>query len=496
MVEYNDIIFEISRSGRIGLSLPESDVGKIDLQDKLPKHLIRNIPAELPEVSELQLVRHYTALSNKNHGIDNGFYPLGSCTMKYNPKINEDVARFEGFSRIHPYQPAETVQGALKLLYELQEDLAEITGMDAVTLQPSAGAQGEWTGLMMVKKYLEQKGETRTKVLVPDTSHGTNPASASVAGFKTVTIPSNEHGLVDLEELKKHMDSDTAALMLTNPNTLGLFEKEIMEISQVVHESGGLLYYDGANANAILGKTTPGKMGFDIVHLNLHKTFTTPHGGGGPGAGPVGVKRKLIPYLPVPHIKKDKDHYVLDFNQPLSIGRVKGYYGNFGILVRAYTYIRTMGPEGLRQVSESAVLHANYLRKKLEPYFEAPYSQICKHEFVLSGSRQKKLGVRTLDMAKRLLDFGYHPPTIYFPLNVEECLMIEPTETESKETLDAFADVMIQIAKEVEENPDIVLEAPHTTIIGRLDEVQAARQPILRYTKEEVAVREKEVVLS
>jgi glycine dehydrogenase subunit 2 len=495
MVEYNDIIFEISRSGRIGSSLPESDVDKIDLQDKLPKHLIRNIPAELPEVSELQLVRHYTALSNKNHGIDNGFYPLGSCTMKYNPKINEDVARFDGFSRIHPYQPAETVQGALKLLYELQEDLAEITGMDAVTLQPSAGAQGEWTGLMMVKKYLEQKGETRTKVLVPDTAHGTNPASASVAGFKTVTIPSNEHGLVDLEELKKHMDSDTAALMLTNPNTLGLFEKEIMEISQVVHESGGLLYYDGANANAILGKTTPGKMGFDIVHLNLHKTFTTPHGGGGPGAGPVGVKRKLIPYLPVPHIKKDKDHYVLDFNQPLSIGRVKGYYGNFGILVRAYTYIRTMGPEGLRQVSESAVLHANYLRKKLEPYFEAPYSQICKHEFVLSGSRQKNLGVRTLDMAKRLLDFGYHPPTIYFPLNVEECLMIEPTETESKETLDAFADVMIQIAKEVEENSDLVLEAPHTTSIGRLDEVQAARQPILRYTKE-VAVREKEVVLS
>lgn len=494
MIEYNDIIFEISRAGRIGSSLPESDVNKIDLKDKLPMHLIRDIPAELPEVSELQLVRHYTALSNKNYGIDNGFYPLGSCTMKYNPKINEDVARFDGFSRIHPYQPAETVQGALKLLYELQEDLAVITGMDAVTLQPSAGAQGEWTGLMMVKNYHEQKGETRTKVLVPDTAHGTNPASASVAGYKTVTIPSNEHGLVDLEELKKHMDNDTAALMLTNPNTLGLFEKEIVEISKVVHESGGLLYYDGANANAILGKTTPGKMGFDIVHLNLHKTFTTPHGGGGPGAGPVGVKSKLIPYLPVPHIEKDKDHYVLNYNQPLSIGRVKGYYGNFGILVRAYTYIRTMGPEGLRQVSESAVLHANYLRKRLEPYFEAPYSQICKHEFVLSGSRQKKLGVRTLDMAKRLLDFGYHPPTIYFPLNVEECLMIEPTETESKETLDTFADTMIQIAKEVEENPGVVLEAPHTTIIGRLDEVQAARQPILRYTKEEEAVRENEVV--
>ncbi|MCM2532386.1 aminomethyl-transferring glycine dehydrogenase subunit GcvPB [Neobacillus pocheonensis] len=490
MVEYNDLIFEISRQGRVGSSLPESDVNPVDINDKFPKHLIRDVPAELPEVSELQLVRHYTALSNKNHGIDNGFYPLGSCTMKYNPKINEDVARLEGFSRIHPYQPTETVQGALEVLYELQEELAVITGMDAVTLQPSAGAQGEWTGLMMVKAYHKHIGEKRTKVLVPDSAHGTNPASASVAGFETITIPSNEHGLVDLEELKKHVDEHTAALMLTNPNTLGLFEKEIVEIAKVVHEAGGLLYYDGANANAILGKTTPGQMGFDIVHLNLHKTFTTPHGGGGPGAGPVGVKEKLIPFLPVPRVDKVNEEYVLDFNQPLSIGRVKGYYGNFGILLRAYTYIRTMGAEGLRHVSESAVLHANYLRKKLEPYFDAPYSQICKHEFVLSGSRQKKLGVRTLDMAKRLLDFGYHPPTIYFPLNVEECLMIEPTETESKETLDAFADVMIQIAKEVEENPGVVLDAPHTTVIGRLDEVQAARQPILRYTKEETVNRE------
>ncbi|MCT4477677.1 aminomethyl-transferring glycine dehydrogenase subunit GcvPB [Peribacillus frigoritolerans] len=486
MVEYNELIFEISRPGRVGSSLPDSDVDYVDINEKFPKHLIRDEPAELPEVSELQLVRHYTALSNKNHGIDNGFYPLGSCTMKYNPKINEDVARLEGFSRIHPYQPVETVQGALEVLYELQEELAVITGMDAVTLQPSAGAQGEWTGLMMVKAYHAQKGETRTKVLVPDSAHGTNPASASVAGFQTITIPSNKNGLVDLEELKKHVGSDTAALMLTNPNTLGLFEKEIVEIAQVVHNAGGLLYYDGANANAILGKTTPGQMGFDIVHLNLHKTFTTPHGGGGPGAGPVGVKEKLTPYLPVPRIEKEGDKYVLNANYSDSIGRVKGYYGNFGILLRAYTYIRTMGPEGLRQVSESAVLHANYLRKRLEPYFEAPYSQICKHEFVLSGSNQKKLGVRTLDIAKRLLDFGYHPPTIYFPLNVEECLMIEPTETESKETLDAFADVMITIAKEVEENPGIVLEAPHTTVIGRLDEVQAARQPILRYSKEGV----------
>ena len=485
MAEYNDLIFEVSRPGRVAYSLPKSDVDSVDLEAKFPKHLIRDEAAELPEVAELDLVRHYTALSNKNHGIDNGFYPLGSCTMKYNPKVNEVIARIPGFSRIHPLQPAETVQGALELLYNLQEELAVITGMDAVTVQPAAGAQGEWTGLMMVKAYHEQKGEDRKEVLVPDSAHGTNPASASVAGYTAVTIPSNADGLVDLEELKKHVNSNTAALMLTNPNTLGLFEKEIAEIAEVVHEAGGLLYYDGANTNAIMGKCTPGAMGFDIVHLNLHKTFTGPHGGGGPGAGPVGVKEFLLPYLPVPRVEKDGDQFVLNSDYPLSIGRVKAYHGNFGILARAYAYIRTMGPIGLREVSEGAVLHANYMRKKLEPYFESPYPQICKHEFVLSGSRQKKLGVRTLDMAKRLLDFGYHPPTVYFPLNVEECMMIEPTETESKETMDAFIDVMIKIAKEVEENPDVVLEAPHTTIIGRLDEVQAARNPVLRYIKED-----------
>ena len=487
MAEYNDLIFEVSRPGRVAYSLPKSDVESVDLEAKFPKHLIRDEAAELPEVAELDLVRHYTALSNKNHGIDNGFYPLGSCTMKYNPKVNEVIARIPGFSRIHPYQPAETVQGALELLYNLQEELAFITGMDAVTVQPAAGAQGEWTGLMMVKAYHEQKGEDRKEVLVPDSAHGTNPASASVAGYTAVTIPSNADGLVDLEELKKHVNSNTAALMLTNPNTLGLFEKEIAEIAKVVHEAGGLLYYDGANTNAIMGKCTPGAMGFDIVHLNLHKTFTGPHGGGGPGAGPVGVKEFLLPYLPVPRVEKDGDQFVLNSDYPLSIGRVKAYHGNFGILVRAYAYIRTMGPIGLREVSEGAVLHANYMRKKLEPYFESPYPQICKHEFVLSGSRQKKLGVRTLDMAKRLLDFGYHPPTVYFPINVEECMMIEPTETESKETMDAFIDVMIKIAKEVEENPDVVLEAPHTTIIGRLDEVQAARNPVLRYIKEDAS---------
>lgn len=485
MAEYNKLIFEIGRPGRVAYSLPESDVDSVDLEEKLPKHLIRDEEVNLPEVSELELMRHYVALSKKNFGVEDGFYPLGSCTMKYNPKINEDVASLPGFTRIHPYQPEETVQGALELIYNLQEELAVIGGMDAVTLQPAAGAQGEWTGLMIVKQYFEERGEDkRTKVLVPDSAHGTNPASAAVAGFDVVTVPSNDQGLVDLEELKKAVGDDTAAFMLTNPNTLGLFEKEIKEIAEVVHEAGGLLYYDGANANAILGKTTPGLMGFDIVHFNLHKTFSTPHGGGGPGAGPVGVKEFLIPYLPVPRVEKDGDKFVLNSDHPSSIGRVKGFYGNFLILVRAYTYIRTMGAEGLNEVSDAAVLHANYLRKKLEPYFESPYDN-CMHEFVLSGSRQKKLGVRTVDMAKRLLDHGFHPPTVYFPLIVDECMMIEPTDTESKETLDAFAEAMIQIAKEVEENPEVVLEAPHNTIVGRLDEVQAARKPIVRYQKPE-----------
>lgn len=476
------LIFELSQEGRIAYSLPELDVPVEE--DILPSELMRDEPAELPEVSELDLMRHYTELSRRNHGVDNGFYPLGSCTMKYNPKVNEDVAQFSGFRKIHPYQAEETVQGALQLLYELQQDLAEITGMDAVTLQSAAGAQGEWTGLMMIRKYHESRGETkRDKVIVPDSAHGTNPASASVAGFKTITIPSNEKGLVDPEELKKVLGEDTAALMLTNPNTLGLFEEEIDLIADLVHEAGGLLYYDGANANAILGITRPGDMGFDVVHLNLHKTFTTPHGGGGPGAGPVGVKKELLPYLPTPIVVKTEDGYALDYDRPETIGRVKGYHGNFGILVRAYAYIRTMGPDGLRQVSEDAVLHANYLMRLLEPYYELPYKQACKHEFVLSGKRQRKQGVRTLDIAKRLLDFGYHPPTIYFPLIVDECLMIEPTETESKETLDAFAEAMIQIAKEAEENPEIVQEAPHNTVVKRLDEVTAARKPVLRWTK-------------
>ena len=476
------VIFELSRSGRVGYSLPKSDVPKADFKAKLPEHLVRKQPAELPEISELQLMRHYTNLSQDNFGIENGFYPLGSCTMKYNPKINEVTARLDGFANIHPYQPVETVQGALQLMHELQEDLEVITGMDGVSLQPAAGAHGEWTGLMMVRAYHEKNGDLqRTKVFVPDSAHGTNPSSAHTAGFDVVSIPSTAEGLVDLEALRKAVDDQTAALMLTNPNTLGLFERDIVQIAEIIHGAGGLLYYDGANLNAILSKTTPGTMGFDIVHLNLHKTFSTPHGGGGPGAGPVGVKANLKEFLPIPRVEKTEEGFVLNSDHPASIGPVKGYYGNFGVLVRAYTYIRTMGPVGLRKVSESAVLHANYLRKLLENDFDTPYPVICKHEFVLSGNRQKKGGVRTLDMAKRLLDYGYYAPTVYFPLIVEEALMIEPTETESKETLDDFADALIAIAREAAETPETVTQAPLHTSVRRLDEVRAARVIKVKY---------------
>lgn len=484
------LIFEITKEGRIGYSLPELDVPEIDLSSHMPAGFIREEPAELPEVSELDIMRHYTALSNRNHGVDTGFYPLGSCTMKYNPKINEAVARIPGFANIHPLQDESTVQGAMEMMYDLQEHLEEITGMDEVTLQPAAGAHGEWAALMMIRAFHEANGEShRTKVLVPDSAHGTNPASATVAGFDTVTVKSNEFGLVDIEDLKSKVGSDTAALMLTNPNTLGLFEEDILQMAEIVHGVGGKLYYDGANLNAVMAKARPGDMGFDAVHLNLHKTFTGPHGGGGPGSGPVGVTKELAPFLPKPILVKEDDRYTFKYDVPQSIGRVKPFYGNFGIYLRAYTYIRSMGPDGLKAVTENAVLNANYMMRRLEPYFDLPYKQHCKHEFVLSGRRQKKLGVRTLDMAKRLLDFGFHPPTIYFPLNVEEAIMIEPTETESKETLDSFIDTMIQIAKEAEENPEIVQEAPHTTVINRLDETKAARQPVLRYVKEEELVK-------
>lgn len=476
------LIFERSQAGRKSYSLPPLDVPEVKLEEELDNKYVRKNLAKLPEVSELELMRHYTGLSKRNFGIDSGFYPLGSCTMKYNPKINEDVARLPGFSHIHPYQDESTVQGALNVMYHLQEALAEITGMAQTSLQPAAGAHGEWTALIMIKAFHEHNGDThRTKVLIPDSAHGTNPASAAVAGFETVTIKTNERGLVDIEDLKRNVDENIAALMLTNPNTLGLFESEIVEMAKIVHDAGGKLYYDGANLNAIMGYVRPGDMGFDAVHLNLHKTFTGPHGGGGPGSGPIAVSDELAPFLPIPLVNKKDDTYYFDRDRPLSIGRVKPYYGNFGINLRAYTYIRSMGSDGLKKASEYAVLNANYMMRRLEKYFELPYTQHCMHEFVLSGKKQKELGVRTLDMAKRLLDYGYHPPTIYFPLNVEEALMIEPTETESKETLDEFIEAMISIAKEAEEQPDLVLEAPHETIVKRMDETTAARKPILTY---------------
>ncbi|MFB6465839.1 aminomethyl-transferring glycine dehydrogenase subunit GcvPB [Cytobacillus sp. Hz8] len=478
------LIFELSKEGRIGYSLPEMDVPEVNMEEFIPSEYLRQEDAELPEVSELDIMRHYTALSKRNHGVDSGFYPLGSCTMKYNPKLNENVARLNGFAHLHPLQEESSVQGALELMYDLSQHLVEITGMDEVTLQPAAGAHGEWTGLMLIRAFHEANGDgKRTKVIIPDSAHGTNPASASVAGFETITVKSNDKGLVDLNDLRQVVGEDTAALMLTNPNTLGLFEENILEVAEIVHSAGGKLYYDGANLNAVLSKARPGDMGFDVVHLNLHKTFTGPHGGGGPGSGPVGVKKEMTPFLPKPVVKKVGEKYVLDYNRPQSIGRVKPYFGNFGINVRAYTYIRSMGPDGLKAVTEHAVLNANYMMRRLAEYYDLPYDTHCKHEFVLSGKKQKKLGVRALDIAKRLLDFGYHPPTIYFPLNVEECMMIEPTETESKETLDAFIDAMIQIAKEAIDNPEIVQEAPHQTIIGRLDETTAARKPKLRYQK-------------
>ncbi|MCI2914120.1 aminomethyl-transferring glycine dehydrogenase subunit GcvPB [Staphylococcus hominis] len=476
------LIFERSREGRYAYSLPQSDIKTDSVERILDDKFIRKNKAEFPEVAELDLVRHYTELSNKNFGVDSGFYPLGSCTMKYNPKINEKVARISGFAESHPLQEEEQIQGSLEIIYSLQEELKEITGMDEVTLQPAAGAHGEWTALMIFKAYHIKNGEGhRNEVIVPDSAHGTNPASASFAGFKSVTVKSNERGEVDIEDLKHVVNENTAAIMLTNPNTLGIFEKNIMEIREIVHEAGGLLYYDGANLNAIMDKVRPGDMGFDAVHLNLHKTFTGPHGGGGPGSGPVGVKKELASYLPKPMVIKDGDTFKYDNDIENSIGRVKPFYGNFGIYLRAYTYIRTMGAQGLKEVSEAAVLNANYIKARLKDRYEIPYEQYCKHEFVLSGSKQKEYGVRTLDMAKRLLDFGVHPPTIYFPLNVEEGMMIEPTETESKETLDYFIDAMLQIADEVESNPDNVLEAPHTTIIDRLDETTAARKPILKF---------------
>jgi glycine cleavage system P protein (glycine dehydrogenase) subunit 2 len=482
MSAYDKLVFELSAPGRVGYSLPDADVPEADPVRLLPPAHLRARPAALPEVSEVDVIRHYTRLSRMNYGVDTHFYPLGSCTMKYNPKVNEDMARLPGFARLHPLTPEDASQGALELMVTLADLLAEIVGMDAVSLQPAAGAQGELTGVLMIRAYhLDREGSTRRKVLIPDSAHGTNPASTAIAGYQTVQLKSDANGEVDLLDLERNLDEDVAAFMMTVPNTLGHFESKTLEITEMCHAKGAQVYMDGANLNALLGITRPGDLGFDVVHMNLHKTFTTPHGGGGPGAGPVGVKAHLGPFLPVPVPIRDGDRHRFDWKRPKSIGKVQSFWGNFGMLVRAYTYIRTMGPDGLRAVSEHAILNANYIKARLQADYDLPYPGHCMHEVVFSARRQKGHGVHATDIAKRLLDLGFYAPSIYFPLIVEEALMIEPTETESKETIDEFCDAMIQIAREAATTPETVLAAPLTTPVRRLDQTQAARQPNLRW---------------
>jgi glycine dehydrogenase subunit 2 len=481
------LIFELSSPGRKGVELPECDVPKTPL----PKDLIRN-DLLLPELSEVDVVRHYTRLSQLNYGIDIGAYPLGSCTMKYNPKVNEDAARLPGFAYTHPLQDSEEVQGNLLLMFELQEWLKEIGGFASVSLQPAAGAHGELTGILMIHAYHhDRKDDRRTKILIPDSAHGTNPASTAMGGFQAVEIASDDRGNIDLEAIHRECDETVAGLMLTNPNTLGLFDEHVQEIIELVHGCGGLMYGDGANMNALLGVVRPGDMGFDILHYNLHKTFSTPHGGGGPGSGPVGVSERLKDFLPGPIVEAvdegDENRTPkLDLIFPRkSIGRVKAFHGHFGVMVKAYTYLRMIGKDGLRAVADHAVLNANYLRVRIRDAYRVPYDRICMHEFVAEGAWEDAPGIRALDVAKRLMDYGYHPPTNYFPLIVHEALMIEPTETESKESLDAFADAMIKIAGEAHTDPDVLHGAPYITAFGRFDEVRAAKQLVLRYLPRE-----------
>ncbi len=469
------LVFEISSPGRAAFTLPELDVPEAQLPEGYTRQQL-----DLPEISELDFVRHYTHLSQMNYSIDTVLYPLGSCTMKYNPRVNEKAAAIEGLSHVHPLQPESTVQGSLQLMYELQEALKEIAGFAAVSLQPAAGAHGEFTGVLIMRAYHESRGDSkRTKMLIPDSAHGTNPASTAMSGFTAVEIPSDERGNVDLEALKQECDDTVVGLMLTNPNTLGLFEEHVLEVCETIHNCGGLIYGDGANLNALMGITRPGDLGIDVLHFNLHKTFSTPHGGGGPGSGPVGVTENLAPFLPGPIAAKDNDGYKLVLPEQ-SIGRMKAFYGNYGVFIRAYTYIRMMGSDGLRAASEMAVLNANYLKAKVAPHFPVAVERTCMHEFVSHGD-VPGTDVITLDVAKRLIDLGFHPPTIYFPLIVHDALMIEPTETESMETLDAFAAALAQIAEEARTNPQVLHSAPHITPVRRLDEAQAARKPVLCY---------------
>ena len=473
------LVFEKSVKGRRGLRIAKSDV---PTSINLDKSLLREKDAELPELSELDVVRHFTELSRRNFGVDTNFYPLGSCTMKYNPKVCERIAAYPGFAHLHPLLPqlrsgGMLTQGGLQVLYEMDMLLREICGMDAFTMQPMAGAHGELTGIMMMAAYHRDKGNTKTKILIPDSAHGTNPASAAIGGYTVQAVPSDENGLMSIESLKEVLDDEVAGIMLTSPNTLGLFNPHVKEICDLVHSVDGLAYYDGANLNAILGKVRPGDLDFDIVHLNLHKTFATPHGGGGPGSGPVGVVEKLIPYLPISTLVKREDGtFALDYHNPKSIGYIAPFYGNFGVVLRAFVYILMLGREGLERVAENAVLNANYIKEKLKPYYDIEHGQVCKHECVFSATRQAQNGVHAIDIAKGLLDMGFHPPTMYFPTIVKEALMIEPTECESKETMDAFIDAMIELANMAEENPEAIKASPTTTSVGRLDETKASRQ--------------------
>jgi glycine cleavage system P protein (glycine dehydrogenase) subunit 2 len=475
------LIYEKSQPGRRASAIPQHDgLPAAEIADELR----RAEPPRLPEVHELELIRHFTELSSRNFGIDTGFYPLGSCTMKYNPRINERLVTLPGFANLHPLQEEEGAQGALELMWRLQEILAEVTGLDAVSLQPAAGSQGELTGLMLVRAYFEDKGESahRRKVVIPDTAHGTNPASVTMAGYEVTPVKTDPRGNIDVDDLREKVDEHTAALMLTNPSTLGLFDENIEEIARIFHGVGALMYYDGANLNAVCGISRPGDMGFDIVHINLHKTFSQPHGGGGPGGGPIAVRDILEPFLPVPAVvRKDETTFGLDFDRPKSIGKVRGFTGPFGVFVRSYAFIRMFGPR-LREMSEAAVLNANYMLARLKDAYELPFDRLCMHEFVLSARTLKREhGATATDVAKRLMDYGFHPPTVYFPLVVPEALMIEPTETEAKETLDAFCDAMLAIAREAAEEPELLKEAPHHRPVHRLDEVRAAKQPIVKY---------------
>jgi glycine dehydrogenase subunit 2 len=482
LIQDEPLIFERGGKGRKGYSLPRWDVAESEAKNLIPSHLLREDLEGFPQLSEVDVVRHFTRLSQWNYGVDSGFYPLGSCTMKYNPKVNEEIARMSGFANLHPYTPEDLTQGALRLMYELGDFLAEITGMDEVSLQPAAGAHGELTGIRMVKACLQARGNGRKKVLVPDTAHGTNCSTSTIASYQMVEIKSNENGVISPEKVAEQMDEEVAAIMVTNPNTLGLFEEHLAEIAEIVHRKGGFVYCDGANLNALMGIVKLGDLGVDVIHINLHKTFSTPHGGGGPGAGPVAVKKELAPYLPVPVIEKDREVYRLNDDRPHSIGKMRAFYGNFGVILKAYAYILSMGSEGLKRASEMAVLNANYLMKSLKDYYHLPYERPCMHECVFTDRFQEKYHVSTLDIAKRLIDYGYHPPTIYFPLVVKAALMMEPTETESRESLDGFIETMIAIAKEAEENPDLLRQAPQRVKVRRLDEVLAARKPKLRWT--------------